>query len=191
MHPVSNWRKFDWTCTNRRQLDRVLWRLVPWWGRERNWTRVLAARASTTSFRGCSCHPSGSKLQSHRSRWGPSRTVQSRRKDRTGQNDRICVAIWETGEWPEEWTFSTFIPLPKKDDLKQCANYRTIALVSHASKILLIFGSYIDLIQSPQFGTKSQREVPQFSSYKNFLITKCGIGRTNRQTDTLRQRTPR
>jgi len=40
------------------------------------------------------------------------------------------VAIWETGEWPEEWTFSTFIPLPKKGDLKQCANYRTIALVS-------------------------------------------------------------
>ena len=50
---------------------------------------------------------------------------------------RICVAIWETGEWPEEWTSSTFIPLPKKGDLKQCANYRTIALVSHASKIFL------------------------------------------------------
>jgi len=48
-----------------------------------------------------------------------------------------CVAIWETGEWPEEWTFSTFIPLPKKGGLKQCENYRTIALVSHASKILL------------------------------------------------------
>ena len=44
---------------------------------------------------------------------------------------RVCVAIWETGEWPEEWTFSTFIPLPKKGDLKQCAHYRTIALVSH------------------------------------------------------------
>ena len=43
----------------------------------------------------------------------------------------------ETGEWPEEWTFFTFIPLPKKGDLKQCENYRTIALVSHASKILL------------------------------------------------------
>ena len=50
---------------------------------------------------------------------------------------RICVTIWETGEWPEEWTFSMFIPLPKKGDLKQCTNYRTIALVSHASKILL------------------------------------------------------
>jgi len=50
---------------------------------------------------------------------------------------RICVVIWETGEWPEEWTFSTFISLPKKGDLKQCENYRTIALVFHASKILL------------------------------------------------------
>jgi len=49
---------------------------------------------------------------------------------------RICVAIWETGEWTEDWTFSTFIPLPKKGNLKQCANYRTIALVSCASKIL-------------------------------------------------------
>jgi len=47
------------------------------------------------------------------------------------------VAIWETGEWPEEWTFSTFIPHPKKSDLKRCENYRTIALVSYASKIFL------------------------------------------------------
>jgi len=47
------------------------------------------------------------------------------------------VAIWENGEWPGEWTVSTFIPLPKKGDLKQCANYRTIAIVYHASKILL------------------------------------------------------
>ena len=50
---------------------------------------------------------------------------------------RICVAIWEIGEWTEEWTFSTFIPLPNIGDLKQCVHYRTIALVSHASKILL------------------------------------------------------
>ena len=49
----------------------------------------------------------------------------------------LSVTIRETSEWPVEWTFSTFIPLPKKGDLKQCANYRAIALVSHASKILL------------------------------------------------------
>jgi len=48
----------------------------------------------------------------------------------------ICVVIWETSEWPEEWTFSTFIPLSKKGDLKQCANYRTVAFVSHAGKIV-------------------------------------------------------
>jgi len=50
---------------------------------------------------------------------------------------RICVALWETGEWPDDWADSTFITLSKTGDLKQCTNYRTIALVSHASKILL------------------------------------------------------
>jgi len=50
---------------------------------------------------------------------------------------RICVNVWETGDWPEEWRSSVFIPLPKKGDLSQCTNYRTISLVSHASKILL------------------------------------------------------
>jgi len=45
--------------------------------------------------------------------------------------------IWKTSEWPQEWTFSTFIALPKTGDLKQRANYRTIALLSRASNILL------------------------------------------------------
>jgi len=58
-------------------------------------------------------------------------------KDGMGRMHRICVAIWVTGEWPEEWTFSTFIPLPKKGDLKLCANYRTISLVSCARTMLL------------------------------------------------------
>jgi len=50
---------------------------------------------------------------------------------------RICVAICETGEWPEEWTLSRFISLNKKSDLKQSENYRTIAPGSHASNIFL------------------------------------------------------
>ena len=49
----------------------------------------------------------------------------------------ICTEVWDTGTWPEEWTQSVFIPIPKKGDLSQCTNYRTITLVSHASKILL------------------------------------------------------
>jgi len=49
----------------------------------------------------------------------------------------ICVEIWESGTWPDEWANSVFIPLPKKGDTLQCSNHRTIALVSHASKILL------------------------------------------------------
>ena len=44
---------------------------------------------------------------------------------------------WESGIWPEEWTQSVFIPLPKKGDLLKCSNYTTVALVSHANKILL------------------------------------------------------
>ena len=49
----------------------------------------------------------------------------------------ICYNIWATGRWPEDWTESVFIPLHKKGSTRNCENYRTIALISHASKILL------------------------------------------------------
>ena len=47
----------------------------------------------------------------------------------------FCTEVWDTGIWLEDWTQSVFIPLPKKGDLLQCINYRTITLVSNASKI--------------------------------------------------------
>ncbi|GFR66241.1 endonuclease-reverse transcriptase [Elysia marginata] len=50
---------------------------------------------------------------------------------------KLCLKIWETEQWPEEWRKSVFVTLPKKGDLQRCSNYRTIALISHASKILL------------------------------------------------------
>ena len=50
---------------------------------------------------------------------------------------QLCLEVWDTGEWPTDWTQSVFIPLPKKGDLSVCSNYRTISFVSHASKILL------------------------------------------------------
>ena len=49
----------------------------------------------------------------------------------------IVLKIWKSCEWPTAWKRSVYIPLPKKGDLKLCSNYRTIALISHASKILL------------------------------------------------------
>lgn len=49
----------------------------------------------------------------------------------------ICNAIWQTGHWPKDWVHSSILPLHKKGSVRNCSNYRTIALVSHASKILL------------------------------------------------------
>ena len=49
----------------------------------------------------------------------------------------ICQHIWKTQQWPQDWKRSVFIPIPKKGNTKECSNYSTIALISHASKILL------------------------------------------------------
>ena len=49
----------------------------------------------------------------------------------------ICQQIWKTQQWPQDWKRSIFIPIPKKGNLKECSNYCTIALISHASKVML------------------------------------------------------
>src|SRR6218665_3029595 len=49
---------------------------------------------------------------------------------------KICNNIWKIGKWPEDWKGSTFIPIFKNGDARSCDNYRTIALISHTSKIL-------------------------------------------------------
>ena len=49
----------------------------------------------------------------------------------------LCQHIWKTQQWPQDWKRSVFIPIPKKDNAKECSNYHTIALISHASKVLL------------------------------------------------------
>ena len=49
----------------------------------------------------------------------------------------ICQQIWKTQPWPQDWKRSVFIPIPKKDNAKKCSNYLTIALISHASKVVL------------------------------------------------------
>ena len=47
----------------------------------------------------------------------------------------ICQHIWKTQQWPQDWKRSVFIPIPKKGNAKECSNYCTIALISHASTI--------------------------------------------------------
>ena len=49
----------------------------------------------------------------------------------------ICQQIWKTQQWLQDWKRSVFIPIPKKGNAKECSNYRTIALISYASKIVL------------------------------------------------------
>ena len=49
----------------------------------------------------------------------------------------ICQQIWKTQQWPQDWKRSVFIPIPKKSNAKECSNNHTIALISHASKIML------------------------------------------------------
>ena len=49
----------------------------------------------------------------------------------------ICQQIWKTQPWPQDWKRSVFIPIPKKGTPKECSNYCTIALISHASKVML------------------------------------------------------
>ena len=49
----------------------------------------------------------------------------------------ICQQIWKTHQWPQDWKMSVFILVPKKDNAKECSNYHTIALISHASKAML------------------------------------------------------
>ena len=49
----------------------------------------------------------------------------------------ICQQIWKTQQWLQDWERSVFIPVPKKDNAKECSNYRKIALISHASKVML------------------------------------------------------
>ena len=49
----------------------------------------------------------------------------------------ICQQIWKTQLWPQDWKRSVFLPIPKKGNAKECSNYCTVALISHASQVTL------------------------------------------------------
>ena len=64
-----------------------------------------------------------------------------------------CQQIWKTQQWPQDWKRSVFTPIPKKGSAKKCSNYHMIALISHASKVML-------KILQARFQQPVDREVP-------------------------------
>ena len=50
----------------------------------------------------------------------------------------ICQQIWKTQQWPQDWKDPVFIPIPKKDNAKECSNYCTIALISQLERVVLL-----------------------------------------------------
>ena len=67
----------------------------------------------------------------------PAELFQILKDDAVEVLQSICQQIWKTHQWPQDWKRSVFIPVPKKGNAKECSNYHTIALISHASKAVL------------------------------------------------------
>jgi len=67
----------------------------------------------------------------------PAELFQLLKDDAVKMLHSICQQIWKTQQWPQDWKRSIFIPIPKKGNPTECSNYHTIALISHASKVML------------------------------------------------------
>ena len=67
----------------------------------------------------------------------PIELFQILKDDTVKELHSTCQQIWKTQQQPQDWKISIFIAIPKKGNAKKCSNYRTIALISHASKVML------------------------------------------------------
>ena len=67
----------------------------------------------------------------------PVELFQSLKDDAVKVLHSICQQVWKTQQWPQDWKRSVLIPISKKSNAKECSNYHTIALISHASKVML------------------------------------------------------
>ena len=67
----------------------------------------------------------------------PTELFQVLKDDALKMLHSICQQIWKTQQWLQDWKRSVFIPIPKKANAKECSNYHTIVLISHASKVML------------------------------------------------------
>ena len=67
----------------------------------------------------------------------PGELFQILKEDAVKVLHSICQQIWKTQQWPQDWKRSVFIPIPKKGNAKECSSHCTVALISHASKVML------------------------------------------------------
>ena len=67
----------------------------------------------------------------------PAELFQIQKDDTVKMLYSVCLHIWKTQQWPQDWKRSVFIPVPKNGRAKECSNYWTVALISHASKVML------------------------------------------------------
>ena len=67
----------------------------------------------------------------------PVELIQILKDDTVKVLHSICQQIWKTQQWPQDWKRAVFIPVPKKGNTKECSNYCTVALISHASEVKL------------------------------------------------------
>ena len=67
----------------------------------------------------------------------PAELFQILKDDAVNMLHSICHQGWKTQQWPQDWKRSVFIPIPKKGNAKECLNYRTVAFISHVSKVML------------------------------------------------------
>ena len=67
----------------------------------------------------------------------PVELFQILKDDAVNMLHSLCQQIWKTQQWPQDWKKSVFIPIPKKDNAKECSDYCTIVLISHPSKLML------------------------------------------------------
>ena len=67
----------------------------------------------------------------------PAELFQILKDDAVKVLQSICQQIWKTQQWPQDWKRSVFTPIPKKGNAKECLNFHIIALISHASKVML------------------------------------------------------
>ena len=63
--------------------------------------------------------------------------LQILKDDAVKELHSLCHQIWKIQQWPQDWKRSIFVPISKKVNVKKCSNYHTVALISHASKVML------------------------------------------------------